>query len=85
MATITHVALFLLIASLLGHSSQDINVATGRPTFDFKGGKEAVFVCGPEEMKKDVRRKSAWKRYDLGVMGEVMFPKELVEEEIFEW
>ncbi|GMH99041.1 hypothetical protein TrVE_jg9164 [Triparma verrucosa] len=67
------------------HLKEDINVATGRPTFDFKGGKEAVFVCGPEEMKKDVRRKSAWKRYDLGVMGEVMFPKELVEEEIFEW
>lgn len=36
-------------------------------------------------MKKYIRKSAAWKTFDLGVMGEVMYPKELVEEEIFEW
>ncbi|GMI05033.1 hypothetical protein TrLO_g2872 [Triparma laevis f. longispina] len=31
---------------------RDVSVSIGRPRLEFKGGREAVFVCGPEEVSE---------------------------------
>lgn len=37
---------------------RDVSVSIGRPRLEFKGGREAVFVCGPEEVSEFLHREA---------------------------